>query len=250
MKHASLYALIALTRLFSDIPLFGMFFFLHAQQQGVGGSKDMVWNAIFFAAFGLLHSLLARNNARQQIAKLVGEDYVRTFYVIINGIFLSLLITLWRPVTGVLWKTEGLLYWILTILFLGCIAGMFYTASFIDYLDFLGIRSILRTIKNRPPKSSLFSARGPYAHCRHPMYLFLFFAFWIGPVMTYRRLEFALMGSIYLIIGTLFEERNLRHELREVYDLYRANVPMWIPRLRPWQVGTANHLDKEQENVT
>lgn len=51
--------------------------------------------------------------------------------------------------------------------------------------------------------------------------------------MTYGRLEFALLGSIYLIIGTFFEERNLREELGEVYNLYRENVPMWIPRLRP-----------------
>ena len=124
MKRASLYALIALTRLVSDIPLLGMFFFLHVQQQGVGGSKDMVWNAIFFAAFGLLHSLLARNYAKQQFAKLVGENYVRTFYVISNGIFLSLLITLWQPITGVWWRTEGIFYWMLTLLYLGCIVGM------------------------------------------------------------------------------------------------------------------------------
>ncbi len=244
MKHTSLYTLIVLTRLFSDIPLLGMFLFLHVQKQGLGESEDVIWNAIFFAVFGLLHSLLARNFVKKHIAKLVGNNYVRTFYVIINGIFLILLISLWRPVTGVLWRTEGAFYWALTFLYLGCIVGMIYTASFIDYLDFLGIRTILRTIKNKPLKPPVFSARGPYAHCRHPMYLFLFLAFWIGPVMTYGRLEFAFLGSIYLIIGTLFEEWNLRQELGEVYETYRANVPMWIPRLRPWRAGVKQHIEK------
>jgi protein-S-isoprenylcysteine O-methyltransferase Ste14 len=244
MKHIFLYTLIVLTRLLSDLPLVGMFLFLHIQKEGLGGYKDAIWNAISFIAFGALHSLLARNFAKQRISRLVGERYVRTFYVTINGIFLSLLIYLWRPITGVWWRAEGSVYWALTLLYLGCIVGMIYTASFIDYLDFLGIRTILRTIKNRPPKPSVFSARGPYAHCRHPMYLFLFLAFWTAPVMTYSRLEFAILGSIYLVIGTFFEERNLRRELGEVYDLYRANVPMWIPQLRPWQVGTTNHLDK------
>jgi protein-S-isoprenylcysteine O-methyltransferase Ste14 len=31
------------------------------------------------------------------------------------------------------------------------------------------------------------------------------------------------------------EERNLRQELGPGYDLYRANVPMLIPRLTPWR---------------
>jgi protein-S-isoprenylcysteine O-methyltransferase Ste14 len=56
--------------------------------------------------------------------------------------------------------------------------------------------------------------------------------------MTYSRLEFALLGSIYLIIGTIFEERNLREELGEAYTLYRENVPMWIPRVQPWKLQT------------
>ena len=53
--------------------------------------------------------------------------------------------------------------------------------------------------------------------------------------MTLTRFEFALIGSVYLVIGTYFEERNLRQELGEVYELYQANVPMWIPRLSPWK---------------
>ncbi len=67
------------------------------------------------------------------------------------------------------------------------------------------------------------------------MYVFLLIALWIGPGMTYTGLEFAVLASAYLVIGTFFEERGLRKELGEVYDLYRANVPMWLPRLRPWR---------------
>jgi protein-S-isoprenylcysteine O-methyltransferase Ste14 len=113
--------------------------------------------------------------------------------------------------------------------------GALHTTFFIDYLDFLGIRALLRILKNRPVRSPVFSVRGPYAYCRHPLYLFLLLALWIGPIMTYGRLEFALLASLYLLVGTFLEERNLREELGEIYDLYRANVPMWIPRLKPWR---------------
>lgn len=125
-------------------------------------------------------------------------------------------------------------------MYLGCLGEMIYATSFIDYLDFLGIRTLLRAIKNKPLKSPTFSAKGPYVHCRHPMYLSLFLAFWIGPVMTYGRLEFAILGSLYLIVGTFLEEHNLRQELGEAYELYRANVPMWIPRLKAWNYEKIN----------
>lgn len=52
--------------------------------------------------------------------------------------------------------------------------------------------------------------------------------------MTVGRFEFALLGTLYAVIGTFFEERNLMAELGAEYKTYRANVPMWIPRLRPW----------------
>lgn len=66
------------------------------------------------------------------------------------------------------------------------------------------------------------------------MYGFLLMALWIGPVMPFGRLVIAALASVYVLAGTLLEERSLRAELGEVYDVYRAHVPMWIPRLTPW----------------
>jgi protein-S-isoprenylcysteine O-methyltransferase Ste14 len=97
---------------------------------------------------------------------------------------------------------------------------MIYATSFIDYLDFVGIRAHLRAMRNRPHRRPVFSVKGPYAYCRHPLYLLLLIAFWLAPVMTLTRFEFALIGSVYLVIGTYFEERNLGKELGEVYALY------------------------------
>jgi len=62
--------------------------------------------------------------------------------------------------------------------------------------------------------------------------------FWAIPVMTYDRLEFAVLGTIYTVAGIYFEERNLSEELGEVYALYKSEVPMLIPRLKPWICDT------------
>jgi protein-S-isoprenylcysteine O-methyltransferase Ste14 len=67
------------------------------------------------------------------------------------------------------------------------------------------------------------------------MYALFLVALWVGPHMTFGRVEFALIGSLYLLLGTFLEERNLRKELGGVYDLYRDHVPMWIPRMTPWK---------------
>ena len=112
---------------------------------------------------------------------------------------------------------------------------MFIATNQIDYLSSIGIRSIKRKLKNKQPITQRFSVKGWYAHCRHPQYLFLAIVLWLGPVMTYTRPEFALLCSLYLIIGTYFEEKNLQQEFGEVYKLYKENVPMWIPRLKPWE---------------
>ena len=154
-------------------------------------------------------------------------------------LMLTFILHAWQPLPGTVWQTDGPLYWLLTAGYLACVGFMLYSASGIDYLDFLGIRTIRRRMRNQPAKPPAFSVKGAHAHCRHPMYLALTIALWTGPVMTYTRLEFAALATLFLFVGTVFEERNLREELGDVYDLYRENVPMWIPRLTPWQYTPA-----------
>lgn len=239
MRRFFLYFLLALTRIVADLPLLWMFFFLHFQEKGSGGISEGLANAGLLVSFGLLHSVLARDFGKRWLANLVGEEYVRRLYVWVGAGTLALLLYFWQPLSGTVWQARGAGYWVLTAAYLACITGLIYTTFFIDYADFLGIRSLLRRLRNQPPKPPLFSVQGPYAYCRHPMYVFLLGVFWIGPTMTYGRLEFALLGSLYLLLGSIFEERNLRAELGNVYDLYRANVPMWIPRLHPWKYPPA-----------
>ncbi|NIO05006.1 MAG: hypothetical protein GTN74_10440, partial [Proteobacteria bacterium] len=134
MKRVLLYGLIILTRIFSDVPLFWMFYFLHFQKQGSGRTSDVLFNGILLISFGVIHSLLARNFVKRYMASWVGEDFVRILQVLIAGATLALVLHLWRPLSGALWRTEGLLYWVLTIFYLACIGGMIYTTFFIDYL--------------------------------------------------------------------------------------------------------------------
>lgn len=235
MNNALKIAFVATVRLVADIPLFWMLYLLYRPTEGEGGIGALAFNAMIFTGFAGLHSLLTRRFAKDRLAAIVGEPYVRSVFSVVSGFTLMILLVLWRPVSGGLWRLDGLANWIVSALFVLCIAGLVYTTTTIDYLDFLGLRDIVRSIKGRRARPSVFSTKGLYGYCRHPMYLCLLLANWVAPVMNHGRLEFAVLSTLFLLGGTIHEEKNLRAELGDAYDEYRRNVPMWLPRLTPWR---------------
>jgi protein-S-isoprenylcysteine O-methyltransferase Ste14 len=80
--------------------------------------------------------------------------------------------------------------------------------------------------------------RGPYRYVRNPM---------ISGVLFILLGEAALFGSLALLVWfglvlavnaaymPLVEEPGLQRRFGEEYERYRAHVPRWIPRVRPWR---------------
>jgi protein-S-isoprenylcysteine O-methyltransferase Ste14 len=85
--------------------------------------------------------------------------------------------------------------------------------------------------------TSRLVVRGPYRHVRNPM---------ISGVLGILLGEAVLLGSVPLLVWfglvlavnavymPLVEEPGLRRRFGEDYETYKANVPRWVPRLRPW----------------
>jgi protein-S-isoprenylcysteine O-methyltransferase Ste14 len=231
------YLLLAIaTRLLTDVPLLWMFIQIHFGMRGAGGGEGAFWNAGAFAAWAVLHSLLARAAGRRLLSRWVGPDFVRIAYVVVAGITLALLLLAWRPVSGELWHATGAAARALGAVYVASLIGLVLITSHFDYAEFLGLRLIKGRVTGRPVRPPALSVEGPYAYCRHPMYLAMLLAFWVGPVMSLGRLEFVAFATLYLLVGLRLEERNLREELGSEYDLYAANVPMLIPRFTPWRV--------------
>ncbi len=63
---------------------------------------------------------------------------------------------------------------------------------------------------------------------RHPLYTGLLLSLWLVPVMTAGRLLFALGLSAYILVGIVFEERDLMAQFGERYRRYRAEVGMLL----------------------
>jgi protein-S-isoprenylcysteine O-methyltransferase Ste14 len=79
--------------------------------------------------------------------------------------------------------------------------------------------------------------QGVYAHTRNPMIsgvLFILVGYTIlsgsWAIGTWALMFFAI-NTIYF---KLFEEPGLVRRFGQEYLTYRANVPMWVPRLKPW----------------
>jgi len=231
------YGLVAVVVVAFHAPGVWMALFLQFPRQGPPSPDGALFNLGLILVWGVVHSLLARRFVQRSIARRVGRDFVKLVFTLIAGVTQCLMLYLWQPVGGALWETRGAAYGVLTLLFACSFGGVFYGSLLLDYMEVLGVRSIQRHFHGRPAPPPVLCLRGPYRHCRHPVYLATLLSFWIGPVMTWSRLEFAFLASLYILVGTWFEERDTRRELGGVYDRYRANVPMWIPRLAPWNPG-------------
>jgi protein-S-isoprenylcysteine O-methyltransferase Ste14 len=85
--------------------------------------------------------------------------------------------------------------------------------------------------------TSRLVVQGPYRYVRNPMISGVLFillgeaACFSSPALL---IWFAAVLGANAVYIPLLEERGLRRRFGADYEAYEANVPRWIPRLRPW----------------
>jgi len=79
---------------------------------------------------------------------------------------------------------------------------------------------------------------GLYRYVRNPMILSLL-AILLGEAIAFGSNGIYIVAVIFFIINTLYfrlsEEPALERRFGEEYAEYKANVPRWMPRLKPWK---------------
>lgn len=74
------------------------------------------------------------------------------------------------------------------------------------------------------------SVAGPFRRSRHPLNFAGVPLFWLTPHMTTRRLAFNVIGTAYLMLGSLHEEARLRNAYGDAYRRYlQSGVPFFWP---------------------
>jgi len=192
------------------------------------------------AAYAALHSLLASRWAKARVRRLAGATgsrFYRLGYNMIGAITLLPVLAIPAIQPGpVLYVLPRPLSW----LFLSgqaaaavvVLAGLLQT----DVWHFLGLRQLTEDSGDRPAR---FVTSGLYRHVRHPLYSAGLAFLWLTPLMTTTLLVLYAGLSLYLYIGSRFEERRLLVEFGQAYANYQQSVPRLIPRLRPRRIGSS-----------
>ncbi len=190
----------------------------------VGATLDVV----LIAAFGIQHSVMARDGFKARLTRLLPAFAERSTYVLSSAIVLGIVLAGWQPLPATIWRVEGLAAELIVAVFAAGVLIAVAATFMINHFDFTGLRQPWLRSRGRSYTPLAFQERWLYRYIRHPIVLGFFVAFWVTPHMTVGHLLFAVTATVYLWVGTLFEERDLRSGIPG-YDDYRSRVSAVIP---------------------
>lgn len=186
-----------------------------------------------WAGYCILHSFLISIKFTNFLTRVLKNYYAfyRLFYIIF-----SLVLLIWVINFSNQWDNEIVITYvppwsiIRQILTWGSLL-MFFWAFFFNYdsLSFFGIRQILNfgKVKQSNPSEEI-KKNGLLSLTRHPMYLALIIYLWCQ-TFSMADIVVNIVLTIYVIIGTVLEEKKLVLEFGDAYRKYQQEVPMLIP---------------------
>ncbi|MGA3208609.1 MAG: isoprenylcysteine carboxylmethyltransferase family protein [Syntrophales bacterium] len=194
------------------------------------GTRDaLLIDAFLSIIFFLQHSILVRRGFKQWLGEFMPDVYHNAFYGLTSGIALLLVLVFWQKSPTQIARVDGIIFWMLRVLFFLPIIGFYWGAKSLGSFDAVGVKPLMRYISNRLGKPQQITAKGPYRWVRHPLYLFLIVIIWSCPVLTLDRLIFDIMWTVWIVIATYLEDRDLHSEFGSQYLEYSSRVPMLIP---------------------
>jgi protein-S-isoprenylcysteine O-methyltransferase Ste14 len=144
----------------------------------------------------------------------------------------------WRPIDAVVWHVEQpVLRGLMWCLFVAGWLAVPGVTLLINHFDLFGVRQVWLHSRNKAITDLPFRAPLAYAFVRHPLYLAWGLAFWAIPTMTVGHLLFATTMCVYMVVATLFEERDLVAHFGPAYREYQRKVGRFVPR---WNGGATD----------
>jgi protein-S-isoprenylcysteine O-methyltransferase Ste14 len=203
---------------------------------------QLVALAVSWIVYGIIHSLLASDRARQLVRKAFPDGF-RTYRLIYNLLaVLLLLIPLWlmaRYPGDLLWHWSRPVRWIMDGAAVAALAGFAFSLRMYDNAEFLGLRQ-LSCPTDETGKLPPMSLSTPHRFVRHPWYFYGLVILWTRE-MNAALLTSAIVITLYLVIGSRLEERKLVACYGEAYREYQRQVPALIPL--PWRYLTRSQAE-------
>jgi protein-S-isoprenylcysteine O-methyltransferase Ste14 len=186
--------------------------------------------------YGVGHSWLASQRIKDWTREAFGpttDRWYRLAYNVAAGLMLLPLLPMlvWLP-DRVLYTMSSPWLWLALLGQLVAVLGILYGLWLTNIWHFLGLCQLFdMPLDGREDCRPPLVIFGMYRWVRHPLYFLGLVVIWLTPQMTVNRLALFAGLSIYLYVGTFFEERRLVNEFGDSYRAYQHQVP----RLIPWR---------------
>ncbi len=187
-------------------------------------------NTLLIILFGLQHSVMARPWFKRIWLTLIPIPIERSTYVLLSSVAVLLLCGFWQPLPQMIWQIENpvgaVILW--ALFWFGWLFAL-YATFLIDHFDLVGIRPVYLYWRGIPYTPVPFQIRSAYHYIRHPIMLGTFIGIWATPLMSLGHLWLSIGFSLYILIGSRLEERDMRNVHGEFYENYRQKTSMIMP---------------------
>jgi methanethiol S-methyltransferase len=193
----------------------------------------IMWvDACLSLAFFIQHSGMIRKPFQKYLAQIVPHGYMKAVYAIASGVILFAMLMLWQASSEHMLVVGGMWLFLLRAVFFISLFGFLWGIQSLGFYDPTGIRDVIDRIRAKPMATGGVIAKGPYKFIRHPFYLAMILMIWSGPDITADRLLFNILWTIWIVVATKLEERDLTAEYGDAYREYQKKVPMFVPGWR------------------
>ncbi len=189
-----------------------------------------------FAVFGWAHSWLASVKIKKMAEERFGDKiaFYRLVYNMASLILFYFVYELAPKPDFFLYDLNPPFDLIILIPQFLSLAGLIWTASYVDVKEFAGIAQIIRWKRgiydrNDLDETSRLRIAGPYKFSRHPIYLFTILFILFRPQMDFFYFIAFLCIAGYFYIGSIYEEKKLVERFGESYINYQKSVPRILP---------------------
>lgn len=196
----------------------------------IGLIGSICLNITLIAIFGIPHSVMAREGFKKYLRRIVPPPIERSFYVLIVSITLITLSCFWQPIDLEIWNFKSILgkYIAYSIFLIGLSVAVVST-FLIDHFELFGLKQAWNFLLKTREHTAEFLTPSLYKLVRHPMMFGIILVIWSTPLMNLGHLILSIGMTLYIIIGTFFEERDLARIFGEKYLQYKRAVPMLLP---------------------
>jgi methanethiol S-methyltransferase len=205
-----------------------------------GLCTSVIWpnvqlDVLLWLTWWIQHSVMSREFFKRAIGTW-GKPIDRPLFGLASCIVLPAWTILYKPITDCQ-RTDFTdpVIWARPLTFVGVIV-LLITFSFILAYFWILPSHVFGTdhykiLKSRPPLQIIVGF--PYGIVRHPAAAGFLFFFWAIPSYTTNHLLYAALWTIFIIIGTAFEEAGLNKSTAfgKQYAKYSTQVSAFIPRL-------------------